>query len=158
MGPFEFLHLAEERVQRNFPEWYVRGVKLEMAFEKRDDGYARTKKKADGTFEISLNEPTWDLCTVEDFALTLLHEFVHVKLWNELERTIPVPLCRSAIHELYAYRMELDQTKIRPTWATRRNAQFGYLDHYLRALVYCPERLLDNFPEPELSWNGETKE
>jgi len=152
MSYTEFLALAEEKVEENFPQWYVPGVKRDLKFDEMAMKYASVSKKMDGTFVMTIFEPAWDLCAVEDLTLVLLHEYVHIKIWDKLNATVYDPFCRSAMHELYAYRVELSQDKIKSTLAMRQSSKAGYANNYRKAKSSCPERLLKDFPEPEGVW------
>ena len=101
----EFLALAEEKVEENFPQWHVKDVEKDLRTNEQAMKYASVTRKEDGTFVMTLFEPSWDLCAVEDLALVLLHEYVHVRIWDTLNEVSPNPFCRTALHELTAYRV-----------------------------------------------------
>jgi hypothetical protein len=74
---------------------------------------------------------------------------VHVKIWNDLKRDFPFNLwCRSAVHELTAYGVELEQTKINVTSGMRASTRIGYALAYTRGSIYCSSETLEGFPKP----------
>jgi len=152
MNYSEFIARADLMVANTFPEWYVEGIRQELVF-KTDIRFAAVTKLEDGTFVMYIYEQARDLCTVEDLASVLLHEYVHAKIWDDLEERISGFIfddyCRSAIHEVTAYGVELGQKKIRTTGAMRMGTWLGYALHYNRAEIFCPEDLIKDFPEPE---------
>ena len=155
MNYLEFLSRAEALVKENFPEWYVEGVKKELIFDNSNyDGFATINKQEDGTLVMSIYELAWDLCAVEDLASVLLHEYVHVKIWDELEEKMPNEWCNLAVHELTAYGVEMNQRKIRTTGAMRRNNRMGYDMAYLQARVFCSQEIIKDFPKPEVYLYG----
>lgn len=147
MGYFEFLSRAEAKVAEKFPQWYMKDINTELEFEEQNGRFASMERQEDGTFVMYIYESAWDLCTVEDLALVLLHEYVHAKIWANLKE-IPDDLCRAAIHELTAYGVELNQTKIKGTGAMRNNTRLGYVYNYAKAQSHCSEELVKNFPKP----------
>jgi hypothetical protein len=147
----EFLARGDAMVKEKFPEWYVEGVTQELVFDP-DIRYASVIQLEDGTFIMYIYEMAWDLCTVEDLASVFLHEYVHVKIWNDLEEEIPGLLlawCRMSVHELHAYKVELEQTKIKVTSAMRMGTWLGYVLNYNKAQTFCPDRFIEDFPKPE---------
>lgn len=148
MNYLEFLSRADAKVAGKFPQWYVKDISRELDFEEQNGMFASVEKQEDGTFVMYIYEGSWDLCTVEDLALVLLHEYVHAKIWDSLEE-MPNELCREVIHELTAYGVELNQTKIKGTSAMRYGTRLGYDYNYALAQSYCSEELIKDFPKPE---------
>jgi len=153
MHYFEFIERADDMVKENFPEWYVEGIEWELAFEQVGSWFASVDEQEDGTLLITLYEQSWDLCTVEDLASVLLHEYVHVKIWFRLKEEIEDEFCRAAIHETTAYNVELTQTKLNVTPAMRFGTEFGYRFAYIKAMSYCPMEDYDYFPDPDTTYN-----
>jgi hypothetical protein len=149
----EFIQRADDMVKVNFPEWYVEGIVRELAFEQVGSLFASVNIQEDGTLRITLYEMSWDLCTVEDLASVLLHEYVHVKIWFRLAEEIEDDFCRAAIHEVTAYTAELTQTKMNVTPAMRAGTEFGYRFAYIKAMGYCPMEEYDYFPDPDTTYN-----
>jgi hypothetical protein len=148
MNYIEFLARADLMVEKAYPEWYVEGVGVAVSFDDAGRHFASTHKLDDGTFAIKVYELAWDLCTVEDLASVLLHEYVHVKIWNELELEIPEPWCNVAVHELTAYEVESTQTKINVSKSMRVITQMGYNLSYAKGANSCPSELIEQFPAP----------
>lgn len=153
MNYTEFIERADTLVKERFPEWYVEGVGRELAFEQIGALFATVDLQEDGTLLITLYEKSWDLCTVEDLAAVLLHEYVHAKIWFRLAEEIEDEWCRSAMHEVIAYNAELTQTKINVTPAMRSSTEFGYRFAYIKAMGYCPMEEYDYFPDPVATYN-----
>jgi hypothetical protein len=149
----EFIERADDMVKENFPEWYVEGVEKELASEQIGSLFASVDVQEDRTLMITLYEMSWDLCTVEDLASVLLHEYVHAKIWFDLEEEIEDEWCRAAMHEVEAYTVELTQTKINVTPAMRFGTEFGYRFAYIKAMSYCPRETYIDFPDPDTTYN-----
>jgi hypothetical protein len=148
MNYLEFLARADIMVEKAYPEWYVEGVGIAVSFDDVGKSFASTHKLDDGTFVIKIYELSWDLSTVEDLASVLLHEYVHVKIWNRLEIEIWNPWCNLAIHELTAYEVELTQTKLNVSKIMRVLTQEGYNLSYAKGADTCPSELIEQFPPP----------
>ena len=154
MNYLEFLSRAEALVEENFPEWYVEGIRRELEFDNPSSNFAEVYEEDDGTLVMAIYELSWDLCAVEDLASVLLHEYVHVKIWDELKEKIPDEFCQIAIHELTAYSVEMNQRKIRTTGAMRRGTRFGYSLAYIQARVFCPQEIIKDFQKPKVHLYG----
>jgi len=144
-------------VKKKFPEWYVEGTPFERNFEQIENRYASAHKLEDGTFLIVLYDKGLDLTTIEDLASVLLHEYVHVTIWNDLEEAIPEEDCNSAVHEMTAYGVEIEQTKIQVSQHLRDSTQYGYDLNYLRGVVFCSADIMADWPWPKLGWRGENE-
>ncbi len=153
MNYTEFIERADTLVKESFPEWYVEGVGRHLASEQIGSLFASVDLQEDGTLLITLYEKSWDLCTVEDLASVLLHEYVHAKIWFRLAEEIEDEWCRSAMHELTAYNAELTQTKINVTPAMRSSTEFGYRFAYVKAMSDCSREDYDSFPSPGATYN-----
>ena len=149
MNYLEFLSRAEALVKEKFPEWYVEGVKKELIFvNSNNDEFATITGQEDGNLVMSIYGLAWDLCAVEDLASVLLHEYVHVKIWDELDEKIPNKWCNIAVHELTAYGVQMRQRRIRVKGAMRRSPRLGYDLAYLQAKAFCPQKTIKDFPKP----------
>ncbi len=148
MGPFEFIARADIMVEKNFPEWYVEGTPYMVSLEETDN-LAAAFKYEDGTFLIVLYEDALNLPLVEDLATTLLHEHVHVKIWDDLEEDATGELCQGAVQEMTAYRVELEQTKIQVSRNMRDSIQDWYNTYYFYGVIACPAEIIKNFPRPK---------
>lgn len=154
MNYMQFLYKAEALIAENFPEWYVEDVKRELVFDNPDMRFASVSKEEDGTFIMHIFEMSWDLCTVEDLASVLLHEYVHIKIWDDLldqipGDTAPANWCRAAVHEMTAYGTELQQRKVNVTAAMRMSTRMGYIMSYERGHVFCSSEIMEGFSHPE---------
>jgi len=154
MNYTEFLARAEKMVAEKYPEWYVEGIQRALVFNNPDIRFASVSKQEDGTFVMYIYEQSWDLCTVEDLASVLLHEYVHIKIWNDLEDQIPgdgvAAFCRAAVHEMTAYGTELRQTRIKTTSAMRSSTRMGYALAYGEGSMYCSSEIMKGFSRPRM--------
>jgi len=153
MNYTEFIKRADDMVKENYPEWYVEDLAQELELEQLGALFASVDIQEDGTLLVTIYEKSWDLCTVEDFASVLLHEYVHAKIWFQLEEEIEDEWCRAAMHEVTAYNVELTQTKINVTSAMLSGTEFGYRFAYIRAMTYCPREAYASFPAPGTAYN-----
>ena len=150
MNYLEFIARADIMVEKAYPEWYVEDTPIGVDADERGIRFATTSELLDGSLAVTLYEHGYNLAVVEDLASVLLHEYVHVKIWNDLKRDFPFNLwCRSAVHEITAYGVELAQTKINVTSGMRASTRIGYALSYTRASLYCPDEILEDFPKPE---------
>lgn len=147
----EFLALADAQVREHFPEWYVEGIRQEIELDNPKDEFAAVTRQADGTFLMSIYKPAWNLYVVEDLVTVLLHEYVHVKLWDWLAEKIPYEACNHAIHELTAYGVELTQSRIRITEPMLWSARSGFNSFYLQGKLHCSEEIIQEFTRPGVS-------
>jgi hypothetical protein len=148
MGYIEFIARADIMVEKTFPEWYVKGTPYTISSEEIPNRYASAHKFEDGSFLIAFYDDALNLCTVEDMAVVILHEHVHVKIWNDLEEAIPEETCNSAVHEMTAYGVEIEQTKIQMSQHMIESTQYGYNLNYLRGVISCPADTMVDFPWP----------
>lgn len=148
MNYLEFIARADLMVQKLFPEWYVEDTPIGVSFEEFGLRFADVTRLPDGRLAINIYSEGWNLATVEDLASVLLHEYVHVRIWDELEESIPEAWCRSAVHELTANRVELNQTKINVTEGMREATRIAYSEAYEQGLFYCFSEIMKDFPIP----------
>jgi hypothetical protein len=150
MNYLEFIARADLMVKNLYPEWYVEGTPIGVDTEEAGIRFATVSELEDGSLAINIYEYGWNLAVVEDLASVLLHEYVHVKIWNDLKRDFPINIwCRSAVHEMTAYGVELEQTKINVTSGMRASTRIGYALAYTRGSLWCPNEILEDFPKPE---------
>lgn len=149
MNYMEFIARADLMVENLFPEWYVEGTPIGVDTEQIGITFASVQRLPDGRLAIELYPHGYHLATVEDLASVLLHEYVHVRIWDELETTILNPLCNAAVHEIMAYGVELAQTKLTVTDGMKSATRIGYELAYSRATVYCYEHIMKDFPLPQ---------
>jgi hypothetical protein len=148
MNYLEFIARADLMVKKLFPEWHVEGTPIGVDFAEMGVRFADVSRLEDGRLAINIYEHGWDLATVEDLASVLLHEYVHVTIWDDLEETIEYDFCRMAVHEVTAYGVELRQTKLTVTEGMRSSTQIGYNQAYSEASVYCPPEMVEEFEDP----------
>jgi hypothetical protein len=154
----EMVAQADAMVEKKFPEWYVEDIPFERNIDISPTLFASAYKTADGTFLITLYDLSLNLKTVEDLASVLLHEYVHVKIWNDLEKAIPEKECNDAIHEMTAYGAEVEQTRIQVSPMMRASTQIGYNMNYFMGIVSCPIDIMVDFPFPSGGWLGATED
>ena len=145
MNYLEFIARADLMVKNLFPEWHVEGIPIGVDFEAVGILFADVSRLEDGRLAINIYEEGWNLATVEDLATVLLHEYVHVKIWDELEKNILESFCKAAIHEMVAYGVELDQTKLTVTDGMRSSTGVGYRQAYAEARGYCSSEIVEHY-------------
>jgi len=148
VNDIEFVALADAEVKKLFPEWYLEEVIKLINIVPNGRLFATIGQRPDGIFVIILYPKALALDTLGDLTSILFHEYVHAKIWNRLQETIPDLTCNAAIHELTAYGAELEQDKIKVTSAFRTNTRLGYRLSYLKAGIYCSDEAFKDFPEP----------
>jgi len=141
MTNFEFLTLAEKKIEENFPQWYVKDINTVLLFNSppwASDLFASVNKRPRIPLTMVIYAASWELTTVEDFASVLLHEYVHVTMWERLEAEIPDEDCRSAAHEVIAYTIEMEQDKFKVSDTMKRSTKFEYYLYNIDLQMYCP--------------------
>lgn len=154
MNYMEFIARADLMVKELFPEWHVEGTPIGVNTEEVGVRYATTSRLMDGRLAIEIYPYGYRLAVVEDLATVLLHEYVHVKIWDELEKSIPTDteassLCKASVHEIMAYGVELDQDRLTVTEGMRDETLTQYRVYYVQGTSYCPTELMKIFPLPE---------
>ena len=148
----EMVARADTMVENKFPEWYVEDVPFSRNIDTSTNHFASAFRSDEGTFHITLYDLALNLKTVEDLASVLLHEYVHVKIWNDLEKAIPEEECNSAVHEMTAYGVEIEQTRFPISQSLRLSSQIGYNMNYFMGIVSCPIDIMVDFPFPTGDW------
>ena len=83
MSPLEFIAAADQIIQSKAPKWWVgpNNVTIHVTFGMLDN-YGTAYREANGKTNIIIGRPALVLSTVEDLAMVLLHEYVHIKIWE----------------------------------------------------------------------------
>lgn len=147
----KFLALADEKVANEFPQWYSEEVEKKIEIFPSDNRFAGVVEKKNGDLVIRIFPTMQTLRTVDDVALVLLHEYVHVKLWYKLDALPVDPICLLSIHELFALNVELTQTKLKATTKMLKSTKSQYASNYRIVRIFCPKGLINYFEAPEVA-------
>ena len=97
----ESLALVKERV----PAYYDETIDVGIASD-GEEFLAYVRKVDEGTEDerliLRVTQSGLQLCTKEDLGTIILHEFVHVAIWDILEQGITDDTCNTVRHELIA--------------------------------------------------------
>lgn len=152
MTPRQFANLALEMVEQRVPEWDPGTiyVKLDLTCEDKL-GSAWVDEK--GVRHLQLCYQALILSTVEDLASVVLHEFVHLSKWDEIEKMnldpedAEVEWCTIAVHELWANRIVIENfPKLRYSPQMMALAQDLYWEYRVMARNHCAPELYRSFP------------
>ena len=157
MGFFGFIQASERMVASKIPEWYVPGTDehplIVHASPFMLGKYGQAWKDEEGNFHVSYGQSALFLPTIEDMASIVLHEHVHVKIWEEIASHDEWSLeCRISRHELIANKVVIENYY-----------RLGYTPHmYLNARILygkakrraqnnkCPVEVMSNMPRMPL--------
>ncbi len=148
-GYIEFISGAVEVVRDKFPEWYNEKTPIALDLEDKEN-LAYANRTEQGVIGIKLTQKALDLCTEEDLASILLHEYVHVKLWDEIAAMVSdTEDCNHIRHELKA-NLTVAFAYDELGYSTRmlRMALDLYEHYYVGALLECDEAVYNDMPKP----------
>lgn len=103
-GYNQFIKQAVNKVKHKFPQWYNPKTKIMINTTNTltNNNIAYTYQPDGKTIVIELTFQALKLCTTDDLSSVILHEFVHVKLWNSIRKKFPKQPCNNIRHELMA--------------------------------------------------------
>lgn len=79
----QFVRAADLLIELRAPEYRRHSAQVHLGFGLLNK-YGITDRNAQGDLIIVLGRPALMLATVEDLAMVLLHEYVHVVTWDEI--------------------------------------------------------------------------
>ncbi len=150
--PIDFVSDAQDMLKERFPEWFVEETKIFIRQSQRGKVFARVRpQRFEGELIMDLYPISLRLCTVEDLASVLLHEYVHVKVWDELQERISDEDCRNARHELIANFTVLDaREKLPYSDDLLGGALVLYETYYAFAECVCEPEVYEDYPRPSI--------
>ncbi len=153
MGFFAFMDAADRMVASKAPEWYVVGSEeqplIMHAMPNLKNIFGQAWKDEEGVYNISFGRSALFLATIEDAANVMLHEYVHLKIWDEIashdEWTTE---CKEARHELVANKVVIESYhKLGYTPHMYRHAKSLYGEARAEAkIAECPEAITIDMP------------
>ena len=154
-GYKEFIVTATEIVKEKFPEWYQKDVPLGLdlfIYKEAPKRLAYTHINEEGKTAIKLTQRALDLCTAEDLAYILLHEYVHVKIWEDVETaTEDDNDCDYIRHEIVANWTTLEaHSKLGYSRRFLINALLLYEKYYRKGFIFCAPEIYEDFPGPSV--------
>ena len=107
----EFVEAANKIIFQRAPEWYAPATHpLHMRLSWHDTGrYARMGRLDDGTYAISVDRAALALPVIEDMAHVLMHEYIHVKVWEVVYGTDFTKVCKELRSEMIANRVMIEE-------------------------------------------------
>ncbi len=148
MGYREYLRQAQELVKKELPQWYQEDIRVEINI--RAKGRYAYVREAFGETVIYVTIEALNLELVEDLALVLLHEYVHTKIWKQLEKEIPNNECNITVQELHANYVVLTDGKVLDyTPFMEGESRFLYQHWYFMGWGYCGTEIMEKFPAPK---------
>jgi hypothetical protein len=157
MSYFDFMRAGDRMVELVAPEWYVSGTNetpiIMHAMPDLLGKFGEAWKDEVGTFHVGIGRRGLMLATVEDMASVVLHEFVHVKMWEEIAAEDWSWECKSARHELIANKVVIEHFfKIRYTSYMYTNSRILYAEAQAKASINeCPAEVTSDMPSIPLA-------
>ena len=148
-----FVDAAKDMMKEKFPEWFVEETPVYISSSQEEQLLGRAGPNPDGELVIYLFPESLRFCSVEDLTSVLLHEFVHVKKWYELDELFPGDdkSCRNARHELLANLEVIRARKELPYNLELYELFTGlYDEYYLFASAVCEPEIYKDLPGPLL--------
>ncbi len=146
-GHKELIAASKQMVQDKFPEWYQEDV--EVGVDAVEDYLGYTHRNNQGDLAIKLTQRGLDLCSVEDVAAVLLHEYVHAKLWVQLGQDFPNPQCNNVRHELEANWVVIQAyDELKYSGRMLQNTLDLFDHYYLEGLLFCNAKVRKGLPRP----------
>ncbi len=153
MSYYDAMRAGDKLVLAAAPEWYVEGT-LEMpvimqASPNLLKRYGEAWIDDEGVYHVVIGRLGLMLATIEDLASIILHEFVHVVLWEEIEARDWTDKCKSARQELMANKVVIEHyLKLGYTPYMYAHARSLYARAKAKALLFqCPAEVMSDLPE-----------
>ncbi len=154
MSYLSFVAAADDMIRLIAPEWYIESttevpitIHVNINLLKNMFGQAWKDKKTGG-YRIVIGRTGLFLSVVEDLASVLLHEYVHIKVWDEIESKDWPYECKMARHELEANKVVIGYyEKIGYTPHLYENSLILYAQAQIKAVLYkCPAEVREDMP------------
>jgi hypothetical protein len=153
MDYYDFLRAADAMVRAAAPDWYVEGTTEMPVTMQASPNLLRRFGEAwrddQGVYHVVIGRLGLMLATVEDLASVVLHEFVHVITWEEIEAQDWSDNCKSARQELIANKVVIEHyLKLKYTSYMLNNSRRLYSQAKAKALLnFCPAEIMNGMPE-----------
>jgi hypothetical protein len=153
MDYYDFLRAADAMVLAAAPDWYVVGTPempvIVLASPNLLGRFGEAWVDEQGVYHVTIGRLGLMLATVEDLASVMLHEYVHVIMWEEVRSQDWSDNCHSARQELLANKVVIEHYLL-----------LGYSSHMLEnsrrlyaqakalsLLNQCPAEVMSGMPE-----------
>ena len=153
MDYYDFLRAADALVLAAAPEWYVEGTRelpviMQASPNLLHGRYGEAWRDDQGVYHVVIGRLGLMLATIEDLASIVLHEFVHVIMWEEIQAQDWIDECKSARQELMANKVVIEHyRKLGYTPYLYRNSHKLYIEAKTKALLnQCPAEVMSNMP------------
>lgn len=159
MSYYDSMRAGDELVLAAAPEWYVEGTpELPVIMQANPDllsSFGEAWIDDEGIYHVVIGRSGLMLAIIEDLASIILHEFVHIISWEEIEAQDWTDNCKSARHELIANKVVIEHyLKLGYTPYMYRNARTLYAKAKAKALLnQCPAEVLSDMPEVPMPLN-----
>lgn len=149
MQPDQFVTAANKILFQKTPEWYAPAthtlnILMTYAYKGR---YASVSPNPDGSFTVSLERPALTLSVIEDMAHVLLHEYVHIKIWDNLYAMDMSEKCHLYRGEMIANMVVVEHYhEIGYRRSLLVHAIALYVENRMKAKIHCPEKAYFDLP------------
>ncbi len=153
MDYYDFLRAADAMVLAAAPEWYVEGTPempvIMQATPNLLHRYGEAWVDEQGVYHVVIGRLGLMLATVEDLASVILHEFVHVISWEEIEAQGWSENCEFARQELIANKVVIEHyLKLGYTPYMLSNSRKLFSQARVKAMLnQCPAEVMSGMIE-----------
>ena len=153
MGYYESMRAGDELVLATAPEWYVEGTRempvIMQASPNLLGRFGEAWIDEQGVYHVVIGRLGLMLATIEDLASIVLHEFVHVIMWEEIQAQDWTQECKSARQELLANKVVIEHyLKLGYTPYMYENSRKLYAEAKAKALLnQCPAEVMSGMPK-----------
>ncbi len=154
MTYFESMRAGDKLVKAAAPEWYVEGTRempviMQASPNLLRDRYGEAWIDEEGVYHVVIGRKGLMLATIEDLASVILHEYVHVILWEAVKAEDWTEECKTARQELMANRVVIEHyLKLGYSPDIYNNSRKLYAKAKTKALLnQCPTEIMGDMPE-----------
>lgn len=154
MDYYDFMRAADAMVLERVPEWYVEGtpempIIMQASPNLLRSRYGEAWRDDQGVYHVRIGRLGLMLATVEDLASIVLHEFVHVLAWKDIEYQDWSENCMSARQELMANNIVIENYhNLGYTPYMLRNSHRLYQQARVKSILNgCPIEVMWDLPE-----------
>lgn len=153
MSYYDSMRAGDELVLAAAPEWYVEGTpEIPVIVHANPDllyRFGEAWVDEQGTYHVVIGRLGLMLATIEDLASVLLHEYVHVIVWEEIEAQGWSEECESVRQELMANKIVIEHFfKLGYTPYMLNNSRTLYAQAKAKGLLnQCPAEVTSDLPE-----------
>lgn len=159
MSYYDSMRAGDELVMAAAPEWYVEGTQeMPIIVQANPDLlslYGEAWVDEQGVYHVVVGRLGLMLATIEDLASVLLHEYVHVIAWEEVEAEEWSENCKSVRQELIANKVVIEHYhKLGYSPYMLSNSRTLYAQAKAKGLLnQCPAEVMSGLPEVPMPIN-----